>query len=174
MKDELVRVANVQSREAFCKARKFCAKAGKFFTKARKFPAEFDVFRFKRFMLEPSFDVNQSLQVKPDGLHNFFAFGSDLQNRDHVMLLDKLASFDVKLPSIRRILLSLVDDHVKHESDHVKLPLELPCSGAITSNFRWNFLARVRSRQTSDETSLLRHDHVKLCVELPCADAIKL
>ena len=53
----------------------FCAKAGKFFTKARKFPAKFDVFRWRLDVLEPMFDVNSFLQVKPDGIHNFFAFG---------------------------------------------------------------------------------------------------
>ena len=61
----------VQSKEIFCEARKFCAKARKFFTKARKFPAKFDVFGLKRFMLQPRFDVNQSLQVETDGMHNF-------------------------------------------------------------------------------------------------------
>src|SRR5215217_7498966 len=71
-----------------------------------------------------------------------------------------LASFRFKLPSIRRILLNLVDDHVKHGSEHVKLSLKLPCSDAITSNFAWNFLARTRSRQTLPGTSLRRRNQV--------------
>jgi hypothetical protein len=103
-------------------------------------------------MLHPGFDVNSFLQVKPHGMHNFFAFGFDLQNGDHVKLLEQLASFRFKLPSIRRILLNLVDDHVKHEPDHVKPSLKLPCSDAstsnmnpITSNFAWNFPAQTRS-----------------------------
>jgi len=114
------------------KAGKFCAKAGKFFTRAKKFPAKFDVFGLKRFMLKPGFDVNQTLQVEPDGMHNNFESGPDLHDRDHVKLLEKLASFRLKLPSLRRILPSVVDDHVKHDSDHVKFSLELPCSDAIT------------------------------------------
>ena len=137
-----------QARKFFAKAKKFCAKAGKFLIKAKKFPAKFDVFGLRRFMLKPMFDVNQSLQVKTEGMHNFFAVGFDLQNRTHVKLLNKLASFRVELPSIRRILLNLVDDHVKHESehvkhesDHVKLSVKLPYSEAITSNLAWNFLA---------------------------------
>jgi len=121
----------VQSKEVFCEA--------------RKFPAKFDVFRLKRFMLGPRFDVNRTLQVETDGMHNFFAVGPDLHDGDHVKLLDKLASFRVELPSIRRILLSLVNDHVKHGSDHVKLCVELPCSHEITSNFGRNFLAQTRS-----------------------------
>jgi len=97
------------------------------------------VFGLKRFMLQPRFDVNQSLQVETDGMHNFFAFGPDLHDGDHVKLHDKLASFRFKLPSIRRILPSLVDDHVK---------------------FAWNFLARTRSRQTLPGTSLRRRNQV--------------
>ena len=97
--------------------------------------------------------------------HNLSAFVHELPARDRVELLDQLASFHCKLPSIRRILLNLVDDHVKHVpdhvkriADHVKLRVELPCSTAITSNFAWN--------------SLLTRDHVKLRLELPCLRAI--
>jgi len=97
-------------------------------------------------MLKPGFDVNQTLQVELDGIHNNFESGPDLRDHDHVKFRDKLASFRAELPSLRRILPSLVDDHVKHESDHVKLSLELSCSDAITSNFGLNFLAQTRSR----------------------------
>lgn len=86
-------------------------------------------------MLDSEHDVNSSLQVKTGSRHNYSAADPDLQDPDHVMLVEKLASFRFKLPSIRRILPSLVDDHVKHESDHVRLYLKLPCSDAITSNF---------------------------------------
>jgi hypothetical protein len=41
-------------------------------------------------------------------------------------------SFSFKLSSTRRILLNLVDDHVKHVFDHVKLSRKLPCTNAIT------------------------------------------
>ena len=77
----------------------------------------------------------------------------DLHNRDHVKALELLISFRFKLPSIRGILPSLIDDHVKHvfehvklEGDHVKRRLELPCLRAIS--------------QTSLQTSLLRRDQV--------------
>jgi len=79
---------------------------------------------------------------------------------DHVKLFEKLASLRFKLPSLRRILLNLVDDHVKHVFEHVKLSVKLPCSNVITSNYAWNFLAEKQSRQTSTETSLLRRDQV--------------
>jgi hypothetical protein len=72
-------------------------------------------------------------------MHNWSAFVPDLQNRDHVTLFGKLASFRFKLPSIRRILPNLVDDHVK-------LSLQLPCSDENTSNFAWNFLAEAQTR----------------------------
>lgn len=71
-------------------------------------------------------------------MHNSSAFRPDLQNRDHVMLFNSLLGICRKLPSIRRILLSLDDDHVKHEFEHVKL-------NAITSDFARNFLAQARS-----------------------------
>jgi len=40
-------------------------------------------------------------------------FDLDVHNRDHVKLFELLPSFRRKLPGIRRILLNLVDDHVK-------------------------------------------------------------
>jgi len=105
------------------------------------------------------------LQVEPGATHDARALGFDLHKGDHVKLFDQLDSFRFELPSIRRILLNLVDDHVKHVpdhvkriADHVKLRVELPCSTAITSNFAWN--------------SLLTRDHVKLRLELPCLRAI--
>jgi hypothetical protein len=55
------------------------------------------------------------------------AFRFDLQNRDHVMLLALLISFQFELPS-------LVKDHVKHAFEHVKRGAELPCLRAITSS----------------------------------------
>jgi len=42
-------------------------------TKAEKFSEKFDVFRLKRFMLEPGRDVNACLQVKPRSMHFSFA-----------------------------------------------------------------------------------------------------
>ena len=73
-------------------------------------------------------------------MFDWVALGFDLHNRDHVKALPLLISFRFKLPSIRGILLNLIDDHVKHvfehvklRRDHVKLRLELPCSDAITS-----------------------------------------
>ena len=86
-------------------------------------------------MFESERDVNQSLQVETGSIHDRSAAGLDLQNPDHIMLVEKLASFRFKLPCIRQILPSLVDDHVKHASDHFKLSPKLPCSDAITSNF---------------------------------------
>lgn len=82
-------------------------------------------------MLDSGPEVNSSLQVKTGSKHNCAAAGPDLQKPDHVRLFEKLASLRFKLPSIRRILPSLVDDHVKHASDHVRLYLNLPCSDAI-------------------------------------------
>ena len=93
--------------------------------------AKFDKFRLKHFMFESKRVVNQSLQVEIGSKHDMSAADHDLQNFDRVRLLEKLASFRFKLPCIRRILLSLVDDHVKHASDHVKLRLTLPRSDAI-------------------------------------------
>jgi hypothetical protein len=49
------------------------------------------------------------------------AFSFDLHNRDHVKALALLISFRFKLPGIREILLNLIDDHVKHVFEHVKL-----------------------------------------------------
>jgi len=57
-------------------------------TKAKKFSAKFNVFRLKHFMLEPERDLNASLQVETGSIQNFLAFGPDLQNRDHVVLVD--------------------------------------------------------------------------------------
>jgi hypothetical protein len=66
------------------------------------------------------------------------ALSLDLHNRDHVKALELLISFRFRLPGIRRILLNLVDDHVKHvfehvklRGDHVKLCVGLPCLRAI-------------------------------------------
>ncbi|HYV12646.1 MAG TPA: hypothetical protein VE980_17225 [Pyrinomonadaceae bacterium] len=44
-----------------------------------------------------------------------------MHNRDHVKPRELLISFRFKLPGIRSILLNLIDDHVKHASEHVKL-----------------------------------------------------
>jgi len=140
-------------------------------TTVKKLPAKFDVFRLRRSLLQPGFDVNQSLQVETDGIHNRSASGSDLHDRAHVKLFDLLTSLRFKLPSIRRMLLNLVDDHVKHVLDHVRLSVKLPCSNAITSNCAWNFLAEKPSRQTSTETSLLRRDRVVI-QPLPSLPAI--
>jgi hypothetical protein len=68
------------------------AKARKFFIEAKKFSAKFNVFRLKRFMLEPGRDVNASLQVKKASMHKLLALGPDLQNRDYVKLFNSLAS----------------------------------------------------------------------------------
>ena len=65
-------LCKAQSTEVFAPARKFFAKAGKFSNEARKFPAKFDVFRSKRFMSESERDVNQSLQVETDRIHDRF------------------------------------------------------------------------------------------------------
>ena len=73
------------------------------------------------------------------------AFGFDLHNRDHVMLVRLLVSFRLELPGIRRILLNLIDYHVKHGFEHVKL--------------------------RRDHVKL-RREHVKLCVALSCLGAI--
>jgi hypothetical protein len=97
-------------------------------------------------MFESERNVNQSLQVETDSIHEMSAAGLDLQNPDHFMLFEKLDSFRFKLPCIRRILPSLVDDHVKHGSDHVKLRVKHPRSDAITSNLISSFLAQRRAR----------------------------
>jgi len=113
------------------KAKKYAAKARKFFTTAQKSPAKFNVFGLRRSLLEPGFDVYLSLQVKPRCMFDFVAFSFDLHNRNHVKPLELLLSFCFKLPSIRGLLLNLIDDHVKHVFEHVKLCRKLPCSGAI-------------------------------------------
>ena len=56
----------LQSKEVFAQARKFFVKARKFVTTVKKLPAKFDVFRLKRSLLQPWFDVNQSLQVETE------------------------------------------------------------------------------------------------------------
>ena len=135
-----------RSEEALTKARKFL-------TKAEKFSGKFNVFRLKRFMLEPERDVNASLQVMTGSIHNLPASVHNLHKRDRVKLFDLLASIPFKLASIRRILLSLVDDRVK-------LRLKLLCLDAITSNFLRNFFAKTQSRRTLHGTSLHRRDQV--------------
>jgi hypothetical protein len=56
-----------------------------------------------------------------------------------------LTSLCFKLSSIRGILLNLIDDHVKHVFEHVKVCSELPCLRAITSNIAGSFRAQARS-----------------------------
>ena len=85
--------------------------------------------------------MNSSLQVKSGDVFDLFAFDPDLRDRDHVRLFDSLISFRFELSSIWEILPSLVDDHVKHVFDHVRLSLKLPCSDEITSDCARNFLA---------------------------------
>jgi len=57
-------------------------------TKAEKFSAKFDLFRLKRFMFALGREVNASLQVETGSIHHLSAFGPDLQNGDHVTLID--------------------------------------------------------------------------------------
>ena len=71
----------LQSKEVFAQAGKLFVKAKKFVTTVKKFTAKFDVFRLKRSLLQPGFDVNQSLQVEPDGRHNRSASGFNLHAR---------------------------------------------------------------------------------------------
>ena len=59
---------------------------------AEKFSGKFDVFRFKRFTLEPEHDVNASLQVMSGRRHNLSAFIHNLQRCDRLKLFDSLAS----------------------------------------------------------------------------------
>jgi hypothetical protein len=120
------------------KAKKYAAKARKSFITAQKIPAKFNVFRLRTSLLWQKLDVNSSLQVKPPSMRDCPAFGFDLHNRDHVRLVRLLLSFRLELPCIRRILLNLIDDHVK-------LCSELPCLSAITSNIAGNFHAQARS-----------------------------
>jgi hypothetical protein len=108
-------------RHVCCKAKKYAAKARKFFITAQKSRAEFNAFCLRRSLLEFGFDVHSSLQVKPCTMFDCVAFSFDLHNRDHVKPLALLISFRFKLSGIRRILLNLIDDHVKHVSEHVKL-----------------------------------------------------
>ena len=112
----------------FLQSQEVLAKTRKSLTKAEKISAKFDVFRLKHFMFGCERIMNQSLQVETGSIHEMFAADLDLQTPDHVLLFEKLDSFRFKLPCIRRILPSLVDDHVR-------LYLKLPCSDAITSNF---------------------------------------
>ena len=70
------------------RARKFSAKTGKFLATAEKFPGKFDVFCSRLYVLEPSLDVNASLQVEPGATHDALALGFDLHKRDHVKLFD--------------------------------------------------------------------------------------
>lgn len=51
-------------------------------------------------MFEPKRDVNASLQVEHGSIHNLSAVDLDLHNRDHVRLVNWLASFRGKLASI--------------------------------------------------------------------------
>jgi len=92
-------------------------------------------------VLQSGSDVNSSLQVESGNVFDSFAFDPDLHNHDHVRLFDSLISFRLELSSIREILPNLVDDHVKHVFDHVRLSLKLPCSDEITSDCARNFLA---------------------------------
>ena len=85
------------------------------------------MFRLKHFMFGSERDVNQSLQIKTDSIHDTSAADLDLQNPDHVRLFEKLDSLRFKLPCIRRILLSLDDDRVK-------LRPKLPCLIANVSS----------------------------------------
>ena len=86
-------------------------------------------------MLQSGSDVNSSLQVESGNVFDLFAFDPDLRDRDHVRLFDSLISFRCELSSIREILPNLVDDHVKHAFDHVRLSRKLPCANTITSDF---------------------------------------
>jgi hypothetical protein len=106
-------------------------KARKFFISAQKIPAKFNVFCLRRYLFESEFDVYSTLQVKPRGMFDCFAFSLDLHNRDHVKPLELLTSFCFELPCIRGILPNLIDDHVKHGFEHVKHRRKLPCSDAI-------------------------------------------
>ena len=84
--------------------------------------------------------MNLIFAVKPSSKFDSPRFVFDLHNRDHVRLVRLPLSFRLDLPVIRRILLNLIDDHVKRvfehvklSSDHVKLCSEHPCSEAIKS-----------------------------------------
>ena len=58
------------------------------FAKAGKFSGKFDVFALKHVMIDPERVMHASLQVKTGSMHNLSAFIHDLQNRDHVTLID--------------------------------------------------------------------------------------
>ena len=82
--------------------------------------------------------LRSSLQVKPRSMFDCVAFSFDFHNRDHVKPFELRISFRFKLPNIRGILLNLIDVHVKHmvepvklRRDHVKHHQKLPCSGAL-------------------------------------------
>jgi len=130
----IVRLAQLN----FCKSKKVLPKARKFLTTAEKILAKFDVFCLRRFFALAPFDVNSCLHVETWTMHDLLAFVFDLHNHDHVKLFKLLLSFRFKLPCVRRILPSIVADHVKDVFEpfmlrrgHGKLCLELPCSGAI-------------------------------------------
>jgi hypothetical protein len=113
----------------------FSGKARKFVTTAQKILAEFNTIRIRRSVLQSGLDVNSSLQVETGNMFDSLAFDRDLRDHDHVRLFDSRSSFRSELSSSRRILPNLVDDHVKHAFDHVKLSRKLPCANAITSDF---------------------------------------
>ena len=86
--------------------------------------------------------MHSSLQVEFRSMFDCMVFSFDLHNRDHVKVFELLISFRFKLGGIRGTLPNLIDDHVKHvfehvklSRDHVKLCLELPCLRAITPSF---------------------------------------
>jgi len=116
-------------------------KARKFLTIAQKILAKFNAIGLRRSMLQSGFDVNSSLQVESGNMFDSLTFDPNLHDRDHVRLFDSLISFRFELSSSRRILPNLIDDHVKHVFDHVRLSLKLPCSDEITSDCARNFLA---------------------------------
>ena len=72
-------------------------------------------------MHELQFDVYLSLQVKSRSMFDCVAFSFDLHDSKHVKPSELLISFCFKLSSIRGILLNIIDDHVKHVFEHVKL-----------------------------------------------------
>jgi hypothetical protein len=110
-------------------------RARKSLAKAKKIPAKFDVYRSRTSLLLRKRDVNSSLQIKTRSMLDSAAFDPDLQGRDRVAQRALRIRFGFQLPSIRRILPSLAEDHVKHRFEHVKLCVELPCVRAITLRF---------------------------------------
>jgi hypothetical protein len=131
----------------------FSGRARKFVTAAQKIFAEFNAIRFSGSVLQSGLDVNSSLQVETGNVFDSLAFDSDLHNHDHVTLFDSRISFRFELSSSPRILPNLVNDHVRHAFDHVKLSRKLPCTNAITSDFDRNFLAQTRSSHDPELTS---------------------